>query len=161
MRGCPSKAEESRATAFHSSTRQKSPGCRADKVKRRGHLRRMAGSFTQFNDFINAMSQMLMLQVQVIHYPSQEAVSTILVRPWGWISEKIHQQRKIDDNEEKLSIIFWLKEQSIKPKCVCVCVNVLAFCLLNESQTSKRRWGARRGHRWKPWICIFEHCTFM
>lgn len=57
----PSKAEESRVTAFHFSTRQKSPGCRADKVKHYGHLSKMTRSFTQFNHFINVMSQMLML----------------------------------------------------------------------------------------------------
>lgn len=56
MRGRPSKAEESRVTAFHSSTRQKSPGCRADKVRRRGHLGCMARSQRHFNDFIKVMS---------------------------------------------------------------------------------------------------------
>lgn len=59
----PSKAEESRVTAFHFSTRQKGPGCRADKVKHCGELRRMTRSVMQFHHFNNMMSQMLMLQL--------------------------------------------------------------------------------------------------
>lgn len=59
----PSKAEESRVTAFQFSTRQKSPGRRADKVKHCGHLSKMTRAFIQFNHFINVMSQMLMLHL--------------------------------------------------------------------------------------------------